>query len=888
MTYTTPNHGLHITTMDFEPLLHNPTERSEENAYGTFTSLNVDIIPYDFAGLDRFYERHGYVTNGDLNLHRPTKDVERLVVSWLHCGLLSELLGRLITSTYPRSNRRLEHLLKEYAEKARGLSREARAGFMDMSDDLLICASAWCERFEGSEQGLSLEVAAALLEARIIISSFATALFKIYESWEDSRASLIPHALRAFPKTMSFDPQQPSFARQERDVDDYVSHPNKRQPDRLSHGYRWYHDTYARVTNPRPAPDAQGFTSTANILVARMLENHWCPHQINQVLGSKDYVICDYLSRIKRPTDRSHQGCTAALKCIADNAPSRERYTTKHTSEGCNCEHVLSPMQRIIKIIERGKIPLISLQESEGGGLTFSVCERTASTRYIAMSHVWADGFGNPSANSLPNCTLRQLKLWLENLPLPTYEVGYTFAGKRFDASRLHFITTTSWFWMDTLCIPVEERHRHLRNAHINDMASVYAGASQVLTLDTELLATKASTSATEILARIAFCTWSRRSWTFQEGALGPGTVFQLKDVAVDVANQWCSTGPRHPHFASSVQFPDVDDHINQHILRQLYQRSRSIMQRTYSSARSKKHDDEGPPFPNPARRFGNVGLISRSVKGKELRHPGELFVRCWNELANRTTTMAEDIHIIMANLLDFDAGAVMSLPRAQRMIAMMRSIQHLPLSLLFVSTVELENNDGFHCTWLPKDPNGELLLDHYMTPVTRGLSTPAHSQHFASILLPAETIDDSTLYHPQLRLLLNIDHLPLQNNRNRDWARYRRLLILPTSHLARLTWSDKSVHFEGAIFIISGYSSREAEKEVKDTVYEHSQHQLQLSFRGRVHVKAMAIESNDDTRPRHLPKLQRNNTLHQWPPTEVESIPTAVTLLIVCGKLTS
>jgi hypothetical protein len=61
-----------------------------------------------------------------------------------------------------------------------------------------------------------------------------------------------------------------------------------------------------------------------------------------------------------------------------------------------------------------------------------------------------------------------------------------------------------------------------------------------------------------------------------------------------------------------------------------------------------------------------------------------ERLVRTWNELAGRSTTMAKDIHVIIANLLNFHADIVMELETETMTRNMILSFECLPFSFFF------------------------------------------------------------------------------------------------------------------------------------------------------------------------------------------------------------
>lgn len=58
---------------------------------------------------------------------------------------------------------------------------------------------------------------------------------------------------------------------------------------------------------------------------------------------------------------------------------------------------------------ERGKLPLLEINGS-GELFTVHIVEKDSGTTYTAISHVWADGLGNPAENSLPQCQLERIR----------------------------------------------------------------------------------------------------------------------------------------------------------------------------------------------------------------------------------------------------------------------------------------------------------------------------------------------------------------------------------------------------------------------------------------------------------------------------------------------
>jgi hypothetical protein len=108
----------------------------------------------------------------------------------------------------------------------------------------------------------------------------------------------------------------------------------------------------------------------------------------------------------------------------------------------------------------------------------------------------------------------------------------------------------------------------------------------------------------------------------------------------------------------------------------------------------------------------GESGLDEKDHFTMSLREEHRLkqFVDPWNELAHRSTTMPEDLHVIIANLLDFNADRIMEIKtREERMRAMVLSFQLLPVSLFWNTGPKWaagDGKDGKYNDWIPVEPS--------------------------------------------------------------------------------------------------------------------------------------------------------------------------------------
>lgn len=484
----------------------------------------------------------------------------------------------------------------------------------------------------------------------------------------------------------------------------------------------------------------------------------WCPHQVHRLQQERSPAALCYLSTLDRRNYRSsnHGVCNDYPCCVANNVNTKT-YVTKHTHTcSGSCSFVAVDYDHVVEIIAAGGVPIVGIEiESEptSSEPTFrlTVTPRTISTRYTVISHVWCDGLGNPSANALPTCQIQRLYSQLTSLPREHESSLFSVGSLQVDWWRQSFILRPELqpplFWMDTLCIPVDPKHEPLRKKAINQMASIYAAAVQELVLDMELMQCEANNRpALDILARVACSAWMTRSWTLQEGVLARECVFQFKDCAIDPTHEWCLYGPRPgaPSRPLNVGFPHPSDEHHWAVYAELYN---SLWDTLHQDWKTTYRRDPPKPVENAGfwhvgrRRVGHTaektyqlpavqGLSEQDENGfgkadhfiihlgKE--HRLKQLVDTWNELAHRSTTMPEDLHVIIANLLDFNADGIMQLPsREERMKAMILSFELLPVSLFWNTGPRWFDHTGAASNnrWIPVEPSKSELS---LTPVMK------------------------------------------------------------------------------------------------------------------------------------------------------------------------
>src|SRR5439155_7812231 len=115
---------------------------------------------------------------------------------------------------------------------------------------------------------------------------------------------------------------------------------------------------------------------------------HWLRNRCSNI--SMFYFIAFFDQFI---LERDHGNCTSEF-CMAD-VIYEDTYITKHIKP-CLCPHIGTEVgDDIVQILENGEIPVLSVVSSFSG--IHLVAKSTKDVDfYIAISHVWSDGLGNP------------------------------------------------------------------------------------------------------------------------------------------------------------------------------------------------------------------------------------------------------------------------------------------------------------------------------------------------------------------------------------------------------------------------------------------------------------------------------------------------------------
>lgn len=176
--------------------------------------------------------------------------------------------------------------------------------------------------------------------------------------------------------------------------------------------------------------------------LAQMKDNGVCPCEIHRVrYQAITLQTFHYWTWMRKgiPSTR-HQDCNE--RSCWTNYNDLGGYVAKHRHDDCQCTNFSIDVDEVIRILSRGSLPILRIVPGSSlDELYVNVEEATDGLSYVALSHVWADGLGNPYANSLPRCQLQLLD-----------ELLHGFL--KLEPGESH--GQGMYIWVDTLCCPVE------------------------------------------------------------------------------------------------------------------------------------------------------------------------------------------------------------------------------------------------------------------------------------------------------------------------------------------------------------------------------------------------------------------------------------------------
>jgi len=438
---------------------------------------------------------------------------------------------------------------------------------------------------------------------------------------------------------------------------------------------QWY-DIARRRGDPSKAAD--------RALEAKMMENGWCVHQIHKILSTFSFQTAYYFARLPRPRSaRLGHDCCSKSSCKGwDSKPGDT--SACHTTDHCTCSTVSVSSVEVAKIIRSDQIPLVSIEEDVHGTLSLKLHTKTRSSRYVAISHVWADGLGNAFENGLPTCQLRMLQTYL----------GQISRDRPTTWSNLVTSPAATLFWMDTLCIPVQvappgipfssEDLKEIKGKAIDKMNIVYSSSSHTLVLDAEMRAIPVSADNPTKLAYSLCCGWTTRSWTLQEGCLPPLTVYALADgiYSHEARHFGQQFGMGKLNYAIRVASVLGKKRFTApNLVMAVRGLTPEVVARKFDFS---VHRDIYTSF---ATRNFNIwdGAYHPMLSGRTTLHTRNKYAEIWNELLDRSSSQPADIPAIFANLLGVSAYEVLKRESEEKRVALIiRQQRILPIEILY------------------------------------------------------------------------------------------------------------------------------------------------------------------------------------------------------------
>ncbi|KAF2135512.1 uncharacterized protein K452DRAFT_313931 [Aplosporella prunicola CBS 121167] len=408
-------------------------------------------------------------------------------------------------------------------------------------------------------------------------------------------------------------------------------------------------DLSLSVADPVADWKPEGQMSMMKFTANRLLEKGWCRSELWQILQSFDVSTAAYY--LDRPyAIQGHDSCTDTT-CTAYQI-NESSYSTLHIDSSCSCAFISVKPAELRDVLARNAIPKIAITDD----LQLSIVDEDGLV-YIAFSHVWADGLGNPSQNALPSCHIRRLR-----------DLAVDLCSK-FELVEKRKPMRVA-IWMDTLCIPVAPELKEYRKLAIRLLAQTYAEARGVLVIDRELCRFESgNASILELSIRLMCSGWLKRLWTLQEASL----------TGQEAANE-------RPGGALYIQMAEGPAHWHGHAKRFMY--------KPFSTSRPT------PRKPSPLAvsvQEAKTDLVygmhlltameDRLPSVRTIQEPrfDTRFQKIVAAVQNRSTSKPEDEPICMASLLALDLKQILSAKGVdERMMKFYRLLHEIPTAIVF------------------------------------------------------------------------------------------------------------------------------------------------------------------------------------------------------------
>ena len=448
----------------------------------------VVTYQYDFKGFHTFPDRasrchHGGKWERNQETHScplpgPLACAAAFLQAWLFFGLLAEVLG-------PGAHLKLEDFYVQDDHGSWWITTKNLPGYLEAWKALILTTKR-------KSLGDFVQAQLALDEARFLVSKYCSANGDGKQSWEiDSRIALSFLVLG----------------------------------ETLSHAKSTIVES-AQIETPGWLSTSRHGWGYGKVVLQEMRRDQWCPRSMHilQGLFQKNIIGLLYAMRLSHPKalDLDHRNCdTQACK-----AREHASLSTWHrlSEDTCLCRHVGPNLQTLTRYIRDGKLVVLKYVTDEP---KVEVMPYEENMKYVILSHVCADGFGNSESNTLPLCRLEDFVKVFNRLSSAEQALK---TGGSFDQ-----LQTPIYFWIDTLAIPIGNEYQDERRKAIQNMHEMYTRATYTIVLDAGLMTQDRGSSYAETAMKIAMCYWITRLWTLQEAYLSKRLLFNFADTLVDM-----------------------------------------------------------------------------------------------------------------------------------------------------------------------------------------------------------------------------------------------------------------------------------------------------------------------------------------------------------------
>ena len=230
----------------------------------------------------------------------------------------------------------------------------------------------------------------------------------------------------------------------------------------------------------------------------------------------------------------NHEPCTES-NCKGYDF-NEKTYKTHHV-DGCDqkCGWYETEPDTVHAILVAGEVPVVQFDHDQPDRmLTVVNASDPELLPYVANSHVWSDGMGNPDRESgMPCCQVRKVGAMVQEL--------FPNAEKRVP------------FWIDTLCCP--KQPPEATGLAIKLMRRTYEEAEKVLVVEDYLMRHQSGEmTATEKVLRVYVSNWATRLWTLQEGFLAKSLLVRFRDRSESLLSLFLEIG----HDPRDVELTDA------------------------------------------------------------------------------------------------------------------------------------------------------------------------------------------------------------------------------------------------------------------------------------------------------------------------------------------